>query len=98
MAKPDIKRYSLEELEDLVDRSKSVPTRSDAPELHLDEDFWMNARVVYPEGPKKQLTIRLDPDIVAFFKTQGRGYQSRINAVLRSYVEAHRRKAKDPVD
>lgn len=94
MGKPDIKRYSLDELKDLVDRSNSVPTPPDAPEFHLGEDFWKDARVVYPEGPKTQLTIRLDPDILAFFKKDGRGYQSRINAVLRSYVEAHRRQPK----
>ena len=38
---------------------------------------------------KAALSIRLDPGVVAWFKKQGRGYQTRINAVLRSYVEAH---------
>lgn len=94
MAKPDTKRYSLKEVDDLVRRGEAVPTRPDAPEVHLGEDFWANARVVHPEGPKTQLTIRLDPDILAFFKKEGRGYQSRINAVLRSYVEAQRRQPK----
>ncbi len=52
----------------------------------LEEDFFKKA-VVWP-GPKKQVTLRLDPDILEFFRSQGRGYQSRINAVLRKYVEA----------
>jgi uncharacterized protein (DUF4415 family) len=56
--------------------------------------FWDDARVIYPESPKQQLTMRLDADIVAYFKAQGRGYQTRINAVLRSFVEAHRKRAR----
>jgi uncharacterized protein (DUF4415 family) len=66
-------------------------TRPDAPEgPSLGPDFWKRARLVMPEAPKKQLTVRLDADVVAWFKSQGRGYQTRMNAVLRSYYEAHR--------
>ncbi|WP_420820780.1 BrnA antitoxin family protein [Seongchinamella unica] len=42
-----------------------------------------------PTG-KKSVTIRLDADVLAWMKAQGRGYQSRINAVLRACYEAHR--------
>ena len=59
---------------------------SDIPEL--DEDFFKKARVVVPPG-KKQLTLRLDADVLAWMKAQGKGYQSRINAILRAYYEAH---------
>jgi uncharacterized protein (DUF4415 family) len=38
--------------------------------------------------PKRAVSIRLDPDVLAFFKTGGKGYQTRINAVLRSYMKA----------
>jgi uncharacterized protein (DUF4415 family)/uncharacterized DUF497 family protein len=41
-------------------------------------------------GPKKQITLRLDPSVVDWFKSQGRGYQTRMNAVLRAYVQAHK--------
>ena len=54
----------------------------------LDEDFFKEARVVAPPG-KKQLTLRLDADVLAWLKAQGKGYQSRINAILRAYYEAH---------
>ena len=40
---------------------------------------------------KVQLTLRVDSDVVAWFKGQGQGYQSRINALLRAYMEAHQR-------
>ena len=48
---------------------------------------WSTARVVMPPS-KMGIYIRLDEDILAFFKAGGRGYQVRINAVLRSYMEA----------
>jgi uncharacterized protein (DUF4415 family) len=53
---------------------------------------WSNATIVYPR-PKHAISIRLDKDIVDFFKATGKGYQTRINAVLRYYVE-ERLKAK----
>ena len=59
---------------------------SQIPEL--DENFFKKARVVVPPG-KKQLTIRLDEDVLEWLKSQGKGYQSRINAILRAYYEAH---------
>jgi len=62
---------------------------SDAPDT--DADFW-SAAVVNPPMVKRQVTLRIDPDIVEFFKTSGNGYQTRINAVLRSYVKAHQAK------
>ncbi|RKX84577.1 MAG: 3-oxoacyl-ACP synthase [Spirochaetes bacterium] len=59
---------------------------SDIPEL--DKNFWDNVKPVYP-NEKKAISIRLDHDIIDFFKKEGRGYQSKINNVLRSYIEAH---------
>lgn len=40
--------------------------------------------------PKQQLTLRLDEEVVEFFKETGAGYQTRINALLRAYVDAHK--------
>lgn len=48
---------------------------------------WSTARLVSPE-PKKAVSIRIDPDVLDFFKAQGRGYQTRMNAVLRAYMQA----------
>lgn len=63
---------------------------SDAPELG--DDFFAGA-TLWP-GKKKQITLRLDPDVIDFFKTKGRGYQSSINAALRRYMEAQERHLK----
>ncbi len=62
---------------------------SDTPET--DVKFWENASVNSPMV-KRQVTLRIDPDIMAYFKDGGQGYQTRINAVLRSYVKAHQQK------
>jgi uncharacterized protein (DUF4415 family) len=56
---------------------------SDIPKLG--PDFF--ARAILWPGPKKQITLRLDPDVLAFFRKRGKGYQTSINAVLRKYVE-----------
>jgi len=58
---------------------------SDIPPL--DEGFFANAQIRIPK-PKETVTIRLDSDVVDWFKEQGKGYQTRINAVLRTYMEA----------
>ncbi len=52
-----------------------------------DEEFWKDAKVVWPT-PKKVVTMRLDADLLAWFRQQ-RGYQTRINAILRAYMKAH---------
>ena len=61
---------------------------SDIPPL--DEEFFANAQLRMPQA-KPSITIRLDPDILEWFKGQGKGYQTRINAVLRKYVEAQKK-------
>ena len=55
----------------------------------LSKEFFAKATLRLPQ-PKPSISIRLDPDILDWFKRQGRGYQTRINAVLRMYVAAQR--------
>ncbi len=59
---------------------------SDIPPL--DDDFFAHAELRLPQ-PKQTITIRLDADVVEWFKAQGRGYQTRMNAILRRYMEVH---------
>lgn len=61
---------------------------SDIPEL--DETFWEEAAVIIPNG-KTKVTIRLDTDVYRWFMGQGPKFQTRINAVLRSYMEARKK-------
>lgn len=61
---------------------------SDIPEL--DDDFFERAELRLPV--KQTVTIRLDSDVLAWFKAQGAGYQTRINQLLRQYMEARQRR------
>jgi uncharacterized protein (DUF4415 family) len=61
---------------------------SDIPPL--DEAFFAEAELRMPQA-KPSITIRLDPDVLEWFRSQGKGYQTRINAVLRRYVESQKR-------
>ncbi|TXS90825.1 3-oxoacyl-ACP synthase [Parahaliea maris] len=78
---------SKKRLKELSGKAEESIDYSDIPEL--DADFFEHADLVYPPG-KQSVTIRLDSDVLAWMKAQGKGYQSRINAVLRAYYEAHR--------
>ncbi len=58
--------------------------------LPTDAAFWRDAKLVMPER-KVPVSLRIDRDVVDWFKSHGRGYQSRINAVLRSYMNARKK-------
>jgi uncharacterized protein (DUF4415 family) len=73
----------------MTDRQIAQSVKRDADAARLDID-WADAEVVVPEA-KRAISIRLDRDIIEFFKRTGPGYQTKINAVLRSYVEHERR-------
>ena len=61
---------------------------SDIPALG--EDLFRAATLRLPQ-PKQLVSIRLDRDVLDWFKRQGKGYQTKINAVLQAYVRAHKR-------
>jgi uncharacterized protein (DUF4415 family) len=70
---------------------------SDPDVRRTDEEFWKNAKVVWPTR-KTVVTMRLDADLLAWFRQQ-RGYQTRINAILRAYMKAHESDERgDPAD
>jgi len=59
----------------------------DIPEL--DETFWRDAELVEPDRTE-QITMRVKRSVLEYFRASGKGYQTRINRVLESYVRAHR--------
>ncbi|MBM3602279.1 MAG: hypothetical protein FJX22_00645 [Alphaproteobacteria bacterium] len=66
-------------------------TRPDAPEGEaLSKEFWERAQLVMPPS-KTSVHLRLDSDVFEWFKRQGAGHLTRMNAVLRTYVEAHKK-------
>ena len=56
----------------------------------LDDDFWRNAELVEPDRTE-QITLRVKRSVLAYFRASGKGYQSRMNRVLESYVRAQRK-------
>lgn len=105
MKKPKIVRYSSKGLEQLRQLGKSRThwskvldmedkdiDFSDSPEIP--PDIFMRSLVQKgfktTKSRKSQLTIRIDGDVLKWFKSQGHGYQTRINALLKAYKEAHR--------
>lgn len=79
-----------------VDLAKVDATTEADIERHAreDDDEWteeMFARAHTFRPRKQHVHIMLDPDVLDFFRADGRGYQGRINAVLRAYVEARRK-------
>ena len=71
----------------MSDREIRLALASDPDPRPTDAKFWRKARVVIPEA-KKPITIRLDADLLEWLRKQ-KGYQTRINAVLRTYMEAN---------
>lgn len=56
----------------------------------LDEEWFRTAQLELPQ-PKAPISIRVDREVLDWFKSQGPGYQSRMNAVLAAYMKAHRK-------
>ncbi|MEW6658853.1 MAG: BrnA antitoxin family protein [Thermodesulfobacteriota bacterium] len=101
----NIKSYTVAELKARRTASRTDLSRVDATtdaELERliaeDEDErglvpdWTRSKLVLPQA-KQSVHLRLDKEIIAFFKSQGKGHISRMQAVLKAYMEAHREKA-----
>jgi len=71
------------------DIERAIAEDPDAAPI-LDEEWFKNAELVLPE-PKAPISIRVDRDVLDWFKGQGPGYQSRMNAVLKAYMQARRK-------
>ena len=95
--KINIKSYTEEELLRLKSHSDfeaAAAVSEEELERAIDEDEegqpdWTKARLVFP-GTKKSVHLRIDPYVFDFFKEQGRGHLSRMQAVLKAYVDAHK--------
>jgi uncharacterized protein (DUF4415 family) len=76
-------------VEALTDREIAAAVRHDPDAVPLDFD-WSEA-IIFEPPPKLPISIRLDEDVLAFFRAAGAGYQRRIHQVLRSYMEQRRK-------
>ena len=81
-------RRGRAKLSSLRNASESTIRRTSPPELaDLPPDFFARASIVHPV-PKQPISLRVDEDVLLWFKEQGPRYQSRMNAVLRAYMSA----------
>lgn len=78
-----ISKKRLKEISKIKDKDIDY---SDIPEL--DEEFWNNAELAVPKN-KERITIRVDSDVLDYFRSRGKGYQTKINTILKTYVKAH---------
>ena len=107
MSEERIVRYSLNEIREKIARGEDRTDLTRVAAM-TDEDIdramrddpdwagfenidWSKAEVVFPTA-KQSISIRLDQDVVDFFKSTGKGYQTRMNAVLRHYVHEQKKR------
>ena len=83
----NIKTASLDELRAMKERGELLPPKDDASEIDMPDGFWDDAEVVSRPN-KTSVHLRVDAEILEFFKKDGKGHLTRMNAVLRSYVDA----------
>jgi uncharacterized protein (DUF4415 family) len=88
---PSRGRAKLEYLRRMSDAE--IARTSPAELANLPADFWDSAELVVP-ARKEAISLRVDEDVLAWFRKAGPRYQSRMNAVLRSYVVSMRGKRK----
>ncbi|THB68089.1 MAG: 3-oxoacyl-ACP synthase [Desulfovibrio sp.] len=85
-----MKKESLtdyERLDAMTDEEIEAAAWDDPDAQPTDEAFWADAELVIPKEPKTPIHIRIDSDVLRWFKSFGPGYQSRINEVLETYVK-----------
>jgi uncharacterized protein (DUF4415 family) len=83
-------RTDWRRLKSMTEKEIQRAARADPDALPTDAKFWKDARVTMPPG-KQPVTVRIDRDVLEWFKASGARYQTRMNAVLRSFMEAHRK-------
>lgn len=103
MSNEDIRRYTADELREMVQRGEDrsdwarieamteeelkQAIASDPDWADIPENWYEQAELVVPKA-KVPVSIRVDADVIEYFRGTGRGWQTRVNAVLRAYKEA----------
>jgi uncharacterized protein (DUF4415 family) len=84
-------RTDWERLRKMTEEEIEAAARSDPDNPPTDEEFWREARTIYPDSPRYEvIPLHIDVDLLEWFRSRRRLYQDEINAALRAYMEAHR--------
>jgi uncharacterized protein (DUF4415 family) len=89
MLKPLTSKTDWSKLDAMTDAQVTAAAKADPDARPMTDEEWATAPVIYPV--KKRIGLRLDSDVLQWFQARGRGYQTRINTVLRRYVDAQRK-------
>ena len=73
--------------DDTVVAKGAEEKEEEIPDMSQNKLFWASVRPFTPPQTKVQLSLRLDQDVIDWFRSQGRGYQTHINATLRTYMD-----------
>lgn len=76
-------------LDRMTSRQVEAVAAADKDGAPMTDEEWARAEIAIPQ--KVSVGLRLDDDLLGWFKSPGRGYQTRINTILRRYYEAHRK-------
>jgi len=92
-AKAAASQTDWQRLNNMTDEEITRAAETDTDNLPLDDPFFETARHLSPSALlkeiKQQITLRIDADVLEWFRASGSGYQSRMNAVLKAYVQTH---------
>mgnify|MGYP003381754031 CR=1 FL=1 len=89
MSDQNIRRASLADIEQMKGRGELYHNPNAVAGESLGPEFWASAELVEPKGPQPVL-LKLDRDVFDFFKSQGKGHLTKMQNVLRAYMNAHR--------
>ncbi len=90
MSDHTMKRASLAELKKMREAGELHHNPQAREGESLGREFWEKAMASSPKEAPKSVHLKLDPDVFAFFKAQGKGHLTKMQEVLKAYVAAHR--------
>ncbi len=88
----DQSRTDWKRVHALTDEDIAAAIRDDPDTFEIEPEWFEHALMLRPARPKERITVRLDADMLDWFRIQGKGYQTRMNAVLRAYYESRKKK------
>jgi uncharacterized protein (DUF4415 family) len=85
---PEDNKTDWKRVDAMTDQELEENAATEEGSLTADEEFWKVARLIMAatDKDKERVTIRIDKDILKWLKKEGRGYQSRINSILRAFM------------
>lgn len=88
----NMKRASLKEIRQMKENGELYHNPNAPTGKSLGKDFWSKAKVTSHSNTKKSVHLKIDQDVFDFFKGQGKGHLTKMQQVLKEYIEYHSKK------